>query len=64
MPTHQQFQVEPGVQPYPRGYGFYIGNQYHRPLFSVVYSTRAEAETARAAIEAALGNAIEVNNYP
>jgi hypothetical protein len=62
MPTYQQFHVEP-VQAFLNGHGFNITNQHHRPLFSVVYPTLAEAEAARDAISAALSKAIEVSNY-
>jgi hypothetical protein len=63
VPVHQQFQVEP-VQQYPNGYGFSISNQYHRPLFLIVYPTDAEAAAAHSAIAAALADAIEVWNFP
>lgn len=62
MATYQQFQVE-AVQPFANGHGFNIANQHHRPLFSIVYPTKAEAEAARNAIIAALTKAIEVSNY-
>jgi hypothetical protein len=57
MPVHQQFQVEP-VQQYPNGHGFSISNQYHRPLFLIVYPTDAAAEAAHSAIATALANAM------
>jgi hypothetical protein len=60
MATYQQFQVE-AVQRFLNGHGFNITNQHHRPLFSVVYQT--EAEAGRAAIAAALAKATEVTNY-
>jgi hypothetical protein len=63
MPAHQQFQVEP-VQQYQNGHGFNISNQYHRPLFLIVYPTDAEAAVAHDAVAAALANAIEVWNFP
>jgi hypothetical protein len=63
MPTHQQFQVEP-VQQFLNGHGFNISNQHHRPLFSIVYPSAAEAQAAHDAITAALAGAIEVHNHP
>lgn len=63
MTAHQQFQVEL-VQLVTSGFGFNVSNQHHRPLFSIVYSNRHEAEAARDAIAAALTNAIEVTNHP
>jgi hypothetical protein len=63
MATYQQYQVEP-IQMFLTSYGFTISNQHHRPLFSVVYSARDEAEAAHDTIEATLATAIEVSNYP
>jgi hypothetical protein len=62
MATYQQFQVD-AVQRFLSGHGFHITNQHHRPLFSVVYQTEAEAEAGRDAIAAALAKATEVSNY-
>jgi hypothetical protein len=62
MENYGQFVVE-NVQHSPSGYGFHIRNQQHEPLFSVMFRTEAEAETARDAIAAALAPAIELNTF-
>jgi hypothetical protein len=49
-----------GQGPNPTGQGFSIVNQHGLPLLSFLYSTAAEAQAARAQIEAALVNAIAV----
>jgi hypothetical protein len=62
MPTSRQFQIDP-VQPFLNGHGFNITDQHHRPLFSIMYRTAAEADAARNAVTAALADAIEVTSH-
>jgi hypothetical protein len=59
MAEHPKFQLGQ-VASVTSGNGFSIQNQHGSPLLSFVYRTAADAQAARAQIEAALVNAIAV----
>jgi hypothetical protein len=59
--TFKHFHTEK-VHTATNGHGFSITSN-SRPVFAATYTTRAESETARDAIEKALSNAIEITAH-
>ena len=59
MATYKHFKLGNVVKAEPN-YGFDIVDEHNPPLFSIIYSTEAQAKAAHTAIETALAKAVAV----
>jgi hypothetical protein len=68
MAGHEQWKigrtqsVTYGPGPAGKGYGFSIQDQHGRPLLSIAFDTKEDAEEAEAAVRVALAKAVHIEH--